>query len=68
LVYRYARLVSRTATCDIEGLHVHGAQALVPAHAARDHDDGHSHGLIDPSIVRSRAGVRFVLVSLAINS
>jgi divalent metal cation (Fe/Co/Zn/Cd) transporter len=31
-------------------------------HAAR----GHSHGLIDPSIKRSRAGVRAVLVALAV--
>jgi hypothetical protein len=27
---------------------------------------GHSHGLIDPSIKRSRAGVRVVLISLAL--
>lgn len=31
-----------------------------------DHDHGHSHGLIDPSIKRSRAGVRVVLISLAL--
>ena len=30
------------------------------------HDHGHSHGLVDPSIVRSRAGVRAVLLSLAV--
>ena len=33
-------------------------------HAARPH--GHSHGLVDRSILRSRAGVRAVLVSLGV--
>lgn len=34
---------------------------------ARDHDGhGHSHGLVDPSIVRSRAGIRAVSISLAV--
>jgi cation diffusion facilitator family transporter len=32
----------------------------------RVHDRGHSHGLVDRSIVRSRAGVKAVSVSLAI--
>jgi cation diffusion facilitator family transporter len=31
-----------------------------------EHDHGHSHGLVDPSIKRSRAGVRAVLISLAV--
>jgi cation diffusion facilitator family transporter len=32
---------------------------------SHDHDEhGHAHGLIDPSIVRSRAGVRAVTISL----
>jgi divalent metal cation (Fe/Co/Zn/Cd) transporter len=36
-------------------------------HDHRGHGDhGHSHGLVDPSIKRSRAGVRAVLVSLAV--
>ncbi len=36
-------------------------------HAATDdHGHGHSHGLIDPSIKRSRAGLRVVAVSLVI--
>lgn len=34
--------------------------------AAAAHDHGHSHGLIDPSIKRSRDGLRVVLVSLAL--
>ena len=37
-----------------EGLHDHG------------HDQGHSHGLVDRSIVRSREGVRAVSISLAV--
>jgi cation diffusion facilitator family transporter len=32
----------------------------------RDRDHGHSHGLVDASIVRSRAGVRAVALSLAV--
>ncbi len=36
-------------------------------HAHHDHSDpGHSHGLIDPSIKRSRAGIRAVLLSLLV--
>jgi cation diffusion facilitator family transporter len=44
-----------------------------PSHHGHDHhheapDDhaGHSHGLVDPSIVRSRAGVKAVSLSLAV--
>jgi hypothetical protein len=39
-----------------------------PVTAPHHHDDhhGHSHGLVDPSIVRSRAGIRAVSWSLAI--
>ena len=37
------------------------------AHDAHHHDDhGHSHGLVDPSIKRSREGIRAVLVSLGV--
>jgi Co/Zn/Cd efflux system component len=35
----------------------------VPDHR---HSHGHSHGLVDPSIVRSREGVRAVAVALGI--
>jgi len=31
-----------------------------------DHHHGHTHGRVDPSIVRSRAGVRAVAISLAV--
>jgi cation diffusion facilitator family transporter len=31
-----------------------------------EHDHGHSHGLVDRSIIRSRAGVKAVLVSLGV--
>ena len=37
-----------------------------PAWRGHSHDHGHSHGLVDPSIVRSRAGVRAVAVSLGV--
>ncbi len=45
-----------TATCDLEEPHIH------------DHgiDHGHTHGLVDPAILRSRAGVRAVSYSLGI--
>src|SRR5829696_6454818 len=39
--------------------HLHEAD-----HALNGH--GHSHGLVDPSIVRSRAGIRAVSLSLAV--
>jgi cation diffusion facilitator family transporter len=55
------------------GHHHHGPHrhARMPIrsveHADHHHgDDGHSHGLVDPSIIRSRAGVRAVSLSLAI--
>lgn len=34
--------------------------------SAHAHDHGHSHGLVDPSIRRSREGLRVVLISLAV--
>jgi cation diffusion facilitator family transporter len=63
--------VSHTATCDREELHEHAAahehaHEHRPAHEPGDDDHGHSHGLLDPSIMRSRAGIRVVLISLAI--
>ncbi len=51
------RCVSHTATCD---------QTLGPHRHDEERDHGHSHGLIDPSIQRSRAGIRAVSLSLAI--
>jgi cation diffusion facilitator family transporter len=43
-------------------------QQSEPVAAAHDHHDhhGHSHGLVDPSIVRSHSGIRAVSWSLAI--
>jgi len=37
-----------------------------PAHIHEHHSHGHSHGLVDDSIKRSRAGVRAVVISLAV--
>ena len=48
--------MSHTATCDASGPHFHDDP----------NEHGHSHGLIDPSIKRSREGLRAVSVSLAI--
>ena len=60
----------------IEGdLHRHGALRHSHPHAGshsharrrrRSSEHGHSHGLVDPSITRSRAGLRTVGVSLAV--
>src|SRR5437764_13678225 len=48
--------MSHTPTCDHHG-----------SHEQHDHEGhGHSHGLVDRSIVRSRDGVRTVAISLAI--
>jgi cation diffusion facilitator family transporter len=41
-------------------------QAVAPSHDHGHDGHGHSHGLVDPSIKRSREGIRVVLVSLAI--
>jgi cation diffusion facilitator family transporter len=45
----------------------HHEHAIAPRHV-HDHGDvrGHSHGLVDPSITRSREGLRVVAVSLAV--
>ena len=40
--------------------------AQAPRHERSHHGHGHSHGLIDPSIKRSRAGVRAVLLALLV--
>ncbi len=40
-------------------------QARAHSHSPR-HEHGHSHGLLDPSIRRSRAGVRAVLLALLV--
>ena len=56
--------MSHTATCESEGPHEHAVskQQLDGEHEGH----GHSHGLVDPSILRSRAGIRAVSWSLAI--
>jgi len=47
--------------------HSDGTVHAHPHHGPHSHDSpGHSHGLIDPSIKRSRAGLRTVSVSLAV--
>src|SRR6266705_1826191 len=50
--------MSHTATCHLD-----------PTHTYDEHDHGehgHSHGLVDRSIIRSRAGIRAASMSLAI--
>jgi len=60
--------MGHTATCDFEGPHVHETDVR-DHHHEHSHEDaspGHSHGLVDRSIVESRAGVRTVSVSLGV--
>jgi cation diffusion facilitator family transporter len=52
--------MSHTATCALDPEHTH------EHHQTLDHGGGHSHGLVDRSIMRSRAGLRAVAVTLAI--
>ena len=71
---RYRDLVSHlraadgTILCEHEEAHPNVSQAaIVPEHDHRhEHEHGHEHGLIDRSILRSRAGIRAVSWSLAI--
>lgn len=46
------------------GPHTHNARPASDGHAGQGH--GHTHGLLDPSIKRSRAGLRAVLLSLCV--
>jgi divalent metal cation (Fe/Co/Zn/Cd) transporter len=55
--------MSHTSICWLNPLHHHDAASLDGESA---HDEGHSHGVVDPSIVRSRAGIRAVSVSLVV--
>ena len=60
--------MSHPPTCDREGPHVDVAASLDGHdHGHNEHEEhGHSHGLVDRSILRSRAGIRAVSLSLAI--
>lgn len=55
--------MSHTATCALDPQHTH---EHAETHEHAHHHDGHSHGLVDRSIMRSRAGLRAVGVTLAI--
>jgi divalent metal cation (Fe/Co/Zn/Cd) transporter len=57
--HRHLRLGLRPFASTSPG-HDHGD------HGHGDHDHGHTHGLIDPSITRSRAGIRAVALSLLV--
>jgi cation diffusion facilitator family transporter len=52
--------MSHTATCALDPGHSHDHHPRADAHAT------HSHGLVDRSIVRSRAGLRSVAVTLGL--
>ena len=52
--------MSHTATCALDPHHTHEAEE-------HDHDDDHSHGpFVDRSVIRSRAGIKAVSLSLAV--
>jgi cation diffusion facilitator family transporter len=55
--------MSHTTTCALDPEHAH-VEELVEHDDADEHD--HAHGLVDRSILRSRAGIRAVSWSLAI--
>jgi cation diffusion facilitator family transporter len=55
--------MSHTTTCALDPQHAH-VEELVEHNDADEHD--HAHGLVDRSILRSRAGIRAVSWSLAI--
>jgi cation diffusion facilitator family transporter len=57
--------VSRTTRPPVSAQHAHTDHRSGEQHRGED-AHGHSHGLIDPSIKRSREGVRVVLISLAL--
>lgn len=62
--------VSHSATCGSDGTHAHRPDPREPQ-PQHTHDEphrkgGHSHGLVDPSIVRSRDGVKTVSISLVV--
>jgi divalent metal cation (Fe/Co/Zn/Cd) transporter len=59
----HLRAADGAVLCEHEQTHDFGAAALVDHH---DHDHEHSHGLVDRSILRSRAGIRAVSWSLGI--
>jgi cation diffusion facilitator family transporter len=61
--------VSHTATCHLDPYHTHEAVEAEHSHDDHhhDHEHGHSHGpFVDASIVRSRAGIKAVSLSLAV--
>lgn len=53
------------STGDAETGHAHDSQEHGGQHGAGEHAE-HHHGLVDPSIVRSKAGVKAVSLSLAV--
>jgi hypothetical protein len=59
----YARPLSHTTTCALDSNHTH-AEEVVEHGDADEHD--HAHGLVDRSILRSRAGIHAVSWSLGI--
>jgi cation diffusion facilitator family transporter len=63
-VHRHGRRV-HTHSHRVAHRHVYAPWSSQPV-AARGDDHGHSHGLVDPSIVRSRAGIKAVAISLAV--
>ena len=56
--------MSHTASCHLDPTHTHDEDEIEVEHDHGEH--GHAHGLVDRSIIRSRAGIRAVSTSLAI--
>ena len=66
----HLRAADGTVLCEHAEPHAEGPPALHPVPDRHDHDrwheHEHSHGLLDRSILRSRAGIRAVSLSLAV--
>jgi hypothetical protein len=65
LAHRHGRRIHAHAYAGVHR-HLLSPKASRPLLSAHEDEHGHSHGLVDRSIVRSRAGIRAVALSLAI--
>lgn len=64
--HRHLLLPRRSVEIERGGDHTHALDAQTQHDHLHDDDHGHSHGLVDHSIIRSRDGVRTVTISLVV--
>jgi cation diffusion facilitator family transporter len=58
--------VTHTDSCALDPQHTHEVELLHPRDEGKHGGHEHAHGVIDPSILRSKAGIRAVTWSLAV--